>query len=164
MLVKHCNKFVLRLSGKADALFNNFAAFEEINRRNTHNSVLCCQLHLIIRIDFSYFIFTVTRFRYLGDYDRGGQSRSGWRQSGSSYGYAAPVKKSRSAPPAKVTPPAQPAADYKTGDRIVHKAFGHGVIETMTPMGGDALIQIRFDSGETKKLMLRIAAQHMQKE
>ncbi len=103
-------------------------------------------------------------FRYLGDYDRGGQSRSGWRQSGSSYGYAAPVKKSRSAPPAKVTPPAQPAADYKTGDRIVHKAFGHGVIETMTPMGGDALIQIRFDSGETKKLMLRIAAQHMQKE
>ena len=103
-------------------------------------------------------------FRYLGDYDRGGQSRSGWRQSGSSFGYAAPVKKSRSTPPAKVTPPAQSAADYKTGDRIVHKAFGHGVIEAMTPMGGDALIQIRFDSGETKKLMLRIAAQHMQKE
>ena|GEM_PF-4532530 len=33
----------------------------------------------------------------------------------------------------------------------------------MTPMGGDFLIEISFDSGSTKKLMLRAAAPHMKK-
>ncbi|MBR7190228.1 MAG: ATP-binding domain-containing protein, partial [Oscillospiraceae bacterium] len=55
------------------------------------------------------------------------------------------------------------AAQFKTGDTIVHKAFGEGVITKMTPMGGDALIEVSFRSGETKKLMLRIASQHMTK-
>ena len=54
-------------------------------------------------------------------------------------------------------------AQFKTGDTIVHKAFGEGVITKMTPMGGDALIEVSFRSGETKKLMLRIASQHMTK-
>ena len=44
------------------------------------------------------------------------------------------------------------------------KAFGRGVIEKLTPMGGDALVEISFDSAGNKKLMLRIAAQHMKKE
>ena len=56
------------------------------------------------------------------------------------------------------------APDFKKGDRVVHKAFGKGVIEKMTPMGGDALVEVRFDSGETKRMMLRVAAQHMTKE
>ena len=55
------------------------------------------------------------------------------------------------------------APDFKTGDRVVHKAFGKGVIEKMTPMGGDALVEVKFDSGETKRMMLRVAAQHMTK-
>ena len=55
------------------------------------------------------------------------------------------------------------AAQFKTGDTIVHKAFGEGVITKMTPMGGDALIEVSFRSGETKQLMLRIASQHMTK-
>lgn len=46
---------------------------------------------------------------------------------------------------------------------MVHKAFGKGVIEKMTPMGGDALVEVKFDSGETKRMMLRVAAQHMTK-
>ena len=54
-------------------------------------------------------------------------------------------------------------AQFKTGDTVVHKAFGEGVITKMTPMGGDALIEVSFRSGETKKLMLRIASQHMTK-
>ena len=37
------------------------------------------------------------------------------------------------------------------------------MITKMTPMGGDALIEVSFRSGETKKLMLRIASQHMTK-
>ena len=56
------------------------------------------------------------------------------------------------------------SVDFKTGDSVVHKAFGQGVITKMTPMGGDALIEVRFSSGETKKLMLRIAAQHMTRD
>ena len=47
------------------------------------------------------------------------------------------------------------------GQAFVHKAFGRGVIRKLTPMGGDALIEVQFDSGETKKLMLRVASQHM---
>ena len=34
----------------------------------------------------------------------------------------------------------------------------------MSPMGGDFLIEISFDSGSVKKLMLRAAAAHMKKE
>ena len=56
------------------------------------------------------------------------------------------------------------APDFKKGDRVVHKAFGKGVIEKMTPMGGDALVEVKFDSGETKRMMLRVAAQHMTKD
>ena len=33
----------------------------------------------------------------------------------------------------------------------------------MTPMGGDFLVEIRFDTAGGKKLMLRAAAQHMEK-
>ena len=54
--------------------------------------------------------------------------------------------------------------DFKAGDAITHKAFGKGRIEKMTPMGGDALIEVRFASGETKKMMLRVASQYMQKD
>ena len=56
------------------------------------------------------------------------------------------------------------APDFQKGDRVVHKAFGKGVIEKMTPMGGDALVEVKFDSGETKRMMLRVAAQHMTKD
>ena len=34
----------------------------------------------------------------------------------------------------------------------------------MTPMGGDYLIEVVFDGSVTKKLMLRAAAQHMEKK
>ena len=59
--------------------------------------------------------------------------------------------------------PAAPAASFSVGDSITHKAFGKGVIIKSTPMGGDYLIEIQFESAGTKKLMLRAAAQHMTK-
>ena len=60
-------------------------------------------------------------------------------------------------------PKAVPSVDYAVGNRVRHKAFGPGEIVKMTPMGGDFLVEIRF--GETvKKLMLRAAAQHMEKD
>lgn len=63
--------------------------------------------------------------------------------------------------PAKPQTKAAPA--FKPDDRIRHKAFGEGVISKMTPMGNDYLIEISFDSGTTKRLMLRAAAMYMVK-
>lgn len=54
-------------------------------------------------------------------------------------------------------------ADFKTGDKVLHSAFGEGSIIKMTPMGGDYLIEIDFEAG-TKRLMLRAAAQYMVKK
>ena len=50
---------------------------------------------------------------------------------------------------------------FQKGDAVVHKAFGTGMILNVTPMGGDALVEIAFDKGGTKRLMLKSAAQHM---
>ena len=55
------------------------------------------------------------------------------------------------------------AANFQKGDMVEHTAFGRGMITAMTPMGGDALIEIAFDNVGTKRLMLRAASQHMTK-
>ena len=44
-----------------------------------------------------------------------------------------------------------------------HTAFGRGMIVSLKPMGGDALLEVAFDSVGTKKLMLKAASQHMKK-
>lgn len=56
------------------------------------------------------------------------------------------------------------AAAFSLGDRVVHTAFGRGEITKVTPMGGDALIEITFQDAGVKKLMLRAASQHMKKD
>ena len=71
------------------------------------------------------------------------------------YGVSAPRPKA---------PTVQASVSFSVGDRVHHKAFGPGCITTMTPMGGDFLIEINFDKTGTKKLMLRAAAQHMSRE
>ena len=78
----------------------------------------------------------------------------------------APAERSFKKP---VTPPSAPKAkaaekpQFSVGDRVSHKAFGEGRLSKMTPMGNDYLIEIEFDSGTVKKLMLRAAALHMVK-
>ena len=59
--------------------------------------------------------------------------------------------------------PAPKAPSFAAGDRVRHTAFGEGSITKLTPMGGDALVEITFDGGTVKRLMLRAAAQHMEK-
>ncbi len=66
-----------------------------------------------------------------------------------------------SPPPVSTSKPAQ--ANFAVGDPVRHTAFGDGEILKMTPMGGDYLVEIRFEKIGTKKLMLRAAAQHMEK-
>ena len=49
------------------------------------------------------------------------------------------------------------------GDTVNHKAFGRGMVLSVQAMGGDALVEIAFDSVGTKRLMLKSAAAHMSK-
>lgn len=52
---------------------------------------------------------------------------------------------------------------FEVGDKVKHKAFGMGEIVKKTPMGGDALVEIQFDTVGTKRLMLKVAAANMEK-
>lgn len=56
-------------------------------------------------------------------------------------------------------PPAASAApiDLQKGDRIRHAKFGPGRIVSLEPVAGDAIVVIEFQSGETKRLLARMA-------
>nr|WP_297171161.1 UvrD-helicase domain-containing protein [uncultured Agathobaculum sp.] len=56
-----------------------------------------------------------------------------------------------------------PPPDFSSGCRVRHKSFGDGMVVSVKPMGGDALLEIAFDQKGTKRLMARSAAQFMQK-
>ncbi len=78
--------------------------------------------------------------------------------------YSRPAKKSPA--PAKRPVSASPDVNlpsFAVGDRIEHTAFGFGVIDKITPMPSDALIEVTFDGVGKKRLMLRSAAQYMKK-
>jgi len=47
------------------------------------------------------------------------------------------------------------------GDAIEHRTFGKGMVLSVRPMGNDALIEVAFDGVGTKKLMLKVAGQHI---
>ena len=46
---------------------------------------------------------------------------------------------------------------FNPGDSVEHKTFGHGTIISVTPMGGDNLLEVLFDTEGTKKLMSNYA-------
>ncbi len=118
-------------------------------------------------------------FSYGGSgYSSGGHSAGGGYPSGEGYqsrrpaygqrrpGSAAPTshparsKQSILKAAAKAAPP---LPDFQKGEMVMHKAFGKGMILSLSKMGGDALIEVAFDNVGTKKLMLRSAAQYMEK-
>ena len=77
------------------------------------------------------------------------------------------MSRQSSARPSSVAPEpvASPALlKLNAGDQVSHKAFGNGMVLSVTPMGGDALLEIAFDSVGTKKLMLKSANAHMTKQ
>ena len=126
-------------------------------------------------------------------YRSGLEDESEWRPERESYGEGRGYTRSRpyyggsaarTAPPSPVdrgyTSPAKSATksavsftpmrgagevlpDFAKGQMVMHRAFGRGMILTITKMGGDALIEVAFDNVGTKKLMLRSAAQYMEK-
>ena len=56
-----------------------------------------------------------------------------------------------------------PLLDLRQGDMVRHAAFGKGMVLSVRPMGGDALVEVAFDNMGTKKLMLKSAGKHMEK-
>jgi DNA helicase-2/ATP-dependent DNA helicase PcrA len=56
-----------------------------------------------------------------------------------------------------------PKITINKGDAITHKRFGNGVVLTVTPMGNDAMLEIAFDEGGTRKLMQNFAGAFMTK-
>ena len=65
---------------------------------------------------------------------------------------------------AKAAPrPAAPRMDLQPGEMVDHDAFGRGMVLSVRPMGGDAMLEVAFDKVGTKRLMLKMAAQHLQK-
>ncbi|MBQ6752853.1 MAG: UvrD-helicase domain-containing protein [Clostridia bacterium] len=58
---------------------------------------------------------------------------------------------------AKSSSPASVDVDYKVGDTVKHKAFGTGVVLSVTAMGNDNLVEVAFDKAGTKKLMANYA-------
>ena len=70
-------------------------------------------------------------------------------------------KRPAARPAAQATAPT--GVQFHKGDLVEHTAFGRGMIVSLKPMGGDALLEVAFDSVGTKKLMLKAASQHMKK-
>ena len=99
-----------------------------------------------------------------------GHSASSGRTGGHGYdrGYTPTAQTGRASKPlgGGGAPSSGKAAlpDFQKGEMVTHKAFGRGMILTVTPMGGDALLEIAFDNVGTKKLMLKSAAQYMEKQ
>ncbi len=60
-------------------------------------------------------------------------------------------------PTAAAAKPKVAAQTYQTGDTVVSKVFGKGVILSVKPMGNDNLLEVAFDTVGTKKLMANYA-------
>lgn len=63
------------------------------------------------------------------------------------YGYSAKPMRSAHTAAAKAD------CNFTAGQRVHHKTFGDGLIITVTPMAGDSMLEIAFDTVGTKKLM-----------
>ena len=94
-----------------------------------------------------------------------GGSFGGSSFGGSSYSSAPKIsaKKPTFTESVKKTP-AAPMLQLQPGESVRHSAFGAGLVVSVRPMGGDALIEVAFDSVGTKKLMLKAASAHLTKE
>ena len=78
---------------------------------------------------------------------------------------AAPAGKSAAAPKRPLAQSNAPAVfDLTVGERVNHRVFGVGTILTITPMGGDHLVEVAFDKVGTKRIMATFAKLERVKE
>ena len=111
-----------------------------------------------------------------GDRYEGGWGQSAARtgsswSSGGVHSYRAPAQPpqrplasaQQAAPSRRNSAPAAPLMQLQQGDMVEHTAFGKGMVLSVRPMGGDALVEVAFDNVGRKKLMLKSAGSHMRK-
>lgn len=72
-------------------------------------------------------------------------------------GFLQKERKRATAAAAAAAKPKAPAQSYATGDTVVSKVFGRGVVLSVRPMGNDSMLEIAFDTAGTKKLMANYA-------
>lgn len=102
---------------------------------------------------------------------RPAQRSNPFSDSNRSYGYGSSGRSYPSSRPQPrrpgITPPSSPktqeAPSFSLGDKVKHRAFGVGEITKVSPMGGDALLEITFEGVGLKRLMQRAAGQFMTK-
>ena len=100
---------------------------------------------------------------------------------GCAYGYGGYTRQGTTAPTRRKVPAASRPGSLHTartaakapstasyiqlqaGETVEHDAFGRGLVLSVRPMGGDALLEVAFDTVGTKKLMLKAASHHLKK-
>ena len=106
------------------------------------------------------------------EYRRRETTYSGYEQRSESYStFRSAAFPSHTRAPAKSRPVSHSMAkstasslpELSAGDRVFHKAFGNGVVKSVNPMPGDALLVCEFEGKGEKKLMLKTAATFMKK-
>ena len=76
-------------------------------------------------------------------------------RTGALHAASSAVKASRTA--------SAPTLQIQAGEMVEHDAFGKGLVISLRAMGGDALLEVAFDTVGTKKLMLKAATHHLKK-
>jgi len=98
------------------------------------------------------------------EYDYKPVEKSAWRSKQENH-FSSFDRTSEQKPSMQRKPPSPtPAIEFNKGDNIVHKAFGNGFIISISPAGGDALLEIAFDDVGTKRLMLNSATRYLDKK
>ena len=102
-----------------------------------------------------------------GGYTTGGYTtNTPWSGGGSVYSYKAapqPQQKPLASTRRGATTSVPHLMQLNQGDMVEHTAFRKGMVLSVRPMGGDALVEVAFDKVGTKKLMLKSAGVHMKK-
>jgi len=95
-----------------------------------------------------------------------GQQTSGaWQRGGTvswQQGSTPPPRKRPAAPSPSFASAPSAAPQFRVGMTVKHKVFGVGVVQEVTPMGGDMLLNIRFEKVGDKLMMAKATAKFMQ--
>lgn len=103
--------------------------------------------------------------RFGAGYGSSNAQPSGSRSSGFGASYSRPAAKAPQQPisfgqqaaAARAGKPAGGKVVYAPGDVVEHRVFGRGVVQKVTPMAGDQIVEIRFDTAGLKKTMANYA-------
>lgn len=98
-----------------------------------------------------------------GSFGRYGPA-AGRKPLSSVYGFApGSAASSRAYSAAAVSDAPLPSGGFQlnVGDVVEHKAFGRGIVTGKSPAGGDALLEIAFDSEGTKRMLFNSAKRYM---